>query len=39
LFDQADANHDGSLSRAEFKGFLESHRPPRPPRPREDTDR
>ena len=39
LFDQADTNHDGALSRAEFKGFLESHRPPRPPRPPEDNNR
>src|SRR4051812_32705491 len=28
LFDQADTNHDGSLSREEFTHFLQSHRPP-----------
>ena len=34
LFDRADMNKDGSLSREEFKKFIES-RPPRPPRPPE----
>jgi hypothetical protein len=32
LFDMADSNKDGSLSRDEFKKFIESHRPQRPPR-------
>jgi hypothetical protein len=30
LFDEADSNKDGSLSRDEFKEFIKSHRPPRP---------
>ena len=33
LFDRADADKNGSLSREEFVKFLESHRPPRPPGP------
>lgn len=31
LFDMADTNHDGVLSRAEFTQFIQSHRPPPPP--------
>src|ERR1051326_5049627 len=31
LFDRADANHDGVLSREEFAQFINSHRPPPPP--------
>jgi hypothetical protein len=38
LFDQADTDHNGVLSRAEFSAFLKSHRPPRPPKPPEDNN-
>ena len=31
LFDMADADHNGVLSRAEFTQFIQSHRPPPPP--------